>query len=123
MSRIFESQNQFVIRFPESVASLIEEYLDNPDGVEMPVVELELDRERKDVSQRIALKVAVNDEKFKATVMDLPTISSTFKTIDRINFFKSNDISELIHVHENEDECDNIYQDLAEKVMDKEESI
>jgi hypothetical protein len=40
MSRIFESQNQFVIRFPESVASLIEEYLDNPDGVEMPVVEL-----------------------------------------------------------------------------------
>jgi TATA-binding protein-associated factor Taf7 len=45
--------------------------------------------------------VGVNEEKFKATVMDLPSISSTFKTIDRINFFKSNDISELIVVHEN----------------------
>ena len=54
--------------------------------------------------------------------MDLPTISSTFKTIDRINFFKSNDISELIVVHENEEDCENIYQDMAEKVMDKEDS-
>lgn len=121
MSRIFEAQNQFVVRFPEHIASMIEEYLDSPDGLEMPNIELELDRERKDVSQRIALKFHINDEKYRATVMDLPTISSSFKTIDRINFFKSNDISELIVVHENEDDCENIYQDMAEKVMDKEE--
>jgi TATA-binding protein-associated factor Taf7 len=100
---------------------MIESYLDSPDTLEMPNIELELDRERKDVSQRIALKFHVNDEKYKATVMDLPTISSTFKTIDRINFFKSNDITELIVVHENEDDCENIYQDMSEKVMDKEE--
>ncbi len=61
MSRIFESQNQFVIRFPENIANLLDEYFDNPDGMEMPVVEMELDRERKDVSQRIGLKVSVND--------------------------------------------------------------
>lgn len=122
MSRIFEAQNQFVVRFPEHIASMIEEYLDSPDGLEMPNIELELDRERKDVSQRIALKFHINDEKYRATVMDLPTISSSFKTIDRINFFKSNDISELIVVHENEDDCENIYQDMAEKVMDKEDS-
>lgn len=120
MSRIFETQNQFVIRFPEHIANMLDEYFDNPDAVEMPVVDLELDRERKDVSQRIGLKVSVNDEKYKATVMDLPTISSTFKTLDRINFFKSNDISELIVVHENEEDCENIYQDMAEKIMDKE---
>ncbi len=67
----------------------------------MPNIEFELDRDRKDVNPRIALKFSINDEKYKATVMDLPTISSTFKTIDRINYFKSNDISELIVVHEN----------------------
>lgn len=32
--------------------------------------------------------------------MQLPSISSSFKTIDRVNFFKSNDISEMIVVHE-----------------------
>ena len=32
----------------------------------------------------------------------MPTISSTFKTIDRVNFFKSNDVSEMIMVHESE---------------------
>lgn len=51
--------------------------------------------------------------------MDLPTISSTFKTIDRINFFKSNDISEMIVVHEYEEDSENIYQDMAEKQMDR----
>jgi TATA-binding protein-associated factor Taf7 len=37
--------------------------------------------------------------------MELPTISSSFKTIDRINYFKSNDISEMIVVHGNDEEC------------------
>ena len=54
--------------------------------------------------------------------MELPTISSTFKTIDRVNFFKSNDVSEMILVHQNEEDADNIYRDTAEKVKDKEES-
>ncbi len=87
------------MRFPEHIAALIEEYMESPDTVDAPSIEFELDRDRKDVNPRIALKFNINDEKYKATVMDLPTISSTFKTIDRINYFKSNDISELIVVH------------------------
>lgn len=64
---------------------------------------MQLDRERqKEAFGRIALKFGVNGSQFKATVMDLPTITSTFKTIDRINYFKSNDISEMILVHQNE---------------------
>ena len=68
---------------------------------------MDLDRERqKDHISRIALKVNVGEKKeYKATVMELPTISSTFKTIDRVNFFKSNDISEMIVVHESEAEA------------------
>lgn len=45
--------------------------------------------------------------------MELPTISSTFKTIDRVNFFKSNDVSEMIVVHENEEDAEDIYRDMA----------
>lgn len=59
----------------------------------------------------------MDKQQYKASVMQLPTISSTFKTIDRVNFFKSNDISEMILVHESEgyiiDECD------AEKIQEK----
>ena len=113
MSRIFETQNQFVIRFPEDVAFQLNAYFDNPDGP-APELELDLDRDRfQTASPRIALKVGVNGEEYKASVMELPTVSSTFKTIDRINYFKSNDITEMIVVHENEEDCENIYQDMA----------
>ena len=53
-------------------------------------------------SPRISLITEINHKKYKSTVMDLPTISSSFKTIDRYNFFKSNDISEMIYVHEDD---------------------
>lgn len=80
----------------------------------MPDIVLDLDRQRqKDHSSRIALSVGVNGEDYKATVMELPTISSSFKTIDRVNFFKSNDVSEMIVVHESEDAAELIYQDMA----------
>lgn len=42
---------------------------------------------------RISLRVGVNGNEYNANVIQLPTISSTFKTIDRVNFFKSNDVS------------------------------
>ena len=51
--------------------------------------------------------------------MELPTVSSTFKTIDRINYFKSNDITEMIMVHDKDDHWENINQDMAERVMDR----
>ena len=47
MSRIFETQNQFIIRFPEEIAEQLNDYLDNPDNVDMPEIDLELDRERQ----------------------------------------------------------------------------
>lgn len=97
MSNIFESNNQMIIRFPEEIADQLHEYFEN--GGEEPELTLEVDPHRSDTVSRIALQVGVNGEKYKATVMELPTISSTFKTIDRVNFFKSNDISEMILVH------------------------
>ena len=111
-----------MIRFPEEVVRELNAYFDNPDN-DAPEIELDLDRERfQAVSPRVALKVGVNGEEYKASVMELPTISSTFKTIDRINYFKSNDITEMIVVHDQEDDWENIYQDMAEKVQDREGS-
>ena len=108
MSNIFDFQNQMVIRFPEEIAEQLHEYFEN--GGDEPEVTIQTDYSRSDINPRIALEVGINDEKYKATVVEMPTISSTFKTIDRVNFFKSNDVSEMIMVHESEydliNECD-----------------
>jgi TATA-binding protein-associated factor Taf7 len=90
-----------IMRFPEELAEKLHAYFDNPDNVNCPDLEIEIDPSRqKDLDPRLALKVQFDQENYKATVMELPTISSTFKTVDRINFFKSNDISEMIMVHD-----------------------
>ena len=66
------------------------------------------------------MNVALNGSNYKATVVELPTVTSSFKTIDRINFFKSNDIAEMIVVHENE--FDVINQSEAEEVINSKSS-
>ncbi len=72
-------------------------------------IQIQLDPKRqKQLDQRLGLSVTVAGDKYKATVMELPTISSTFKTIDRINFFKSNDVSEIIVVHDKYEDEENI---------------
>ena len=107
-ANIFDTNNQFIVRFPENVADVLHEYFSH--GSPSVEVTLERDPQPGNKSSRICLIVGVNDQKYKATVVDLPTTSSTFKTIDRFNFFKSNDISEMILVHEDEfdiiNDCD-----------------
>jgi TATA-binding protein-associated factor Taf7 len=100
MSNVFDKHNQFIIRFPEDVADAINEYFENgEEGVE---ITLQADPEPKNTTKRVSLKVTVDEKTYDASVVSMPTVSSTFKTIDRINFFKSNDVSEMIYVHENE---------------------
>lgn len=90
MSNIFNEQNQMIIRFPEEIADLLNQYFEK--GGDEPEVTIEAEK-RSEEHPRISLQVGINGDTFKATVVQLPTISSTFKTIDRVNFFKSNDVS------------------------------
>lgn len=57
----------------------------------------------------------------KASILQLPTISETFKTVDRVNFFKSNDISEMIYVHEQGDI--EVPPELARKTIEIKKSV
>lgn len=115
MSQIFDEHNQMIIRFPEEIAQQLNQYFLN--GGEQPEVTLQADYQQKETNPRVSLKVGVNGENYKATVVQLPTVSSTFKTIDRVNFFKSNDISEMIVVHENE--YDIINESQAETILQR----
>jgi len=65
-------------------------------------------------AQKLTFEVRYNDFKGKASLIELPTIIESHKTIDFINIFKSNDISQMIYVH-NQGEKE-VPESLAKKV-------
>jgi len=54
-------------------------------------------------AEKLEMKVRVDNQEFVASLLDLPTISETYRTVDRINLFKSNDVSQMIYVHKPEE--------------------
>ena len=46
----------------------------------------------------------MDDFESKASLVDLPCVIESFKTLDSINLFKSNNISQMIYVHPNNEE-------------------
>lgn len=64
------------------------------------------------------------------TLVDLPTITETYKTKDETNFFKSNDICQMIWVNENlnSNENKNVHQRInnvnqGRKVYEQKETV
>jgi TATA-binding protein-associated factor Taf7 len=59
----------------------------------------------------LLIRFKFGDFESRATVVDLPTITESYKTKDSINFFKSNSINQMIFVHPNNErsleECKN----------------
>ena len=46
----------------------------------------------------------MNNFESKASLMDLPCIIESHKTLDSVNLFKSNNISQMIYVHPNNED-------------------
>ena len=67
------------------------------------------------------MKIELDGETRKASILQLPTITETFKTVDHVNFFKSNDISEMIYVHE-EREAD-VPVEIAKRTFELKKSV
>ena len=44
-------------------------------------------------------KIKYKDFESSATLCELPCIIESYKTIDKINFFKSNDVCQMLYVH------------------------
>ena len=92
-------ENQFLIRFPEDFANQLNLYLDSKTEKE-PQLAIQPYVQREGDIEKVYLKVELDGVTKKASILQLPTITETFKTVDHVNFFKSNDISEMIYVHE-----------------------
>lgn len=87
MSKIYEHENQLIIRFPLEIADKIREAMDkNP--------QMKIDVHPK-LQSGLKFDVEIKDLNFKdmGTLVELPTITESYKTRDYINLFKSNDIN------------------------------
>lgn len=45
-----------------------------------------------------------NDFESKASILELPCVIESHKTLDSVNLFKSNNISQMLYVHPNNEE-------------------
>src|SRR5690606_22203805 len=45
---------------------------------------------------------AIGNQKYKATLVNIPTLLETYKTYDRSNYYKSADVGQMLVVHDSE---------------------
>ena len=102
MSKIYNVENQLILRVPEEVGKQINQIFESKAEEEKKEHEVELtpmyERDKDGTEQ---LKFDFRFGKFisKATLVELPCIIESHRTLDNINFFKSNDICQMIYVH------------------------
>eukprot|EP01017_Pseudomicrothorax_dubius_P037194 TRINITY_DN541_c0_g1_i4.p1 TRINITY_DN541_c0_g1~~TRINITY_DN541_c0_g1_i4.p1 ORF type:complete len:154 (-),score=30.22 TRINITY_DN541_c0_g1_i4:294-755(-) len=126
MSKIFEFENQLLLRVPPTVAEKLNAALSTEQTEEAPpTLELTpffaLDDEN---SESLRFKFKFGDFSSFGTLVDLPTITESAKSLDFINFFKSNDVTQMVYVHPNGetalDKCKD-WRTVAKKAISKTE--
>ena len=105
MADIFDKENQMILRVPDEIADrlneLFEDESENADNFIDITPFLTQDPQSKgDITQ---FKFKFENFESTATLVDLPCIVESMKSVDSINLFKSNDISQMIYVHPNKE--------------------
>ncbi|CAD8048166.1 unnamed protein product [Paramecium sonneborni] len=92
MSKIYERENQLIIRFPPEIAEKIRESFANNQQLPMTI--------EPKIGKGLEFEVSIKSLKYqdKGVLVDLPTITESYKSKDFINLYKSNDISQMIWV-------------------------
>ena len=97
MSKITERESQMILRVPEDIAEELNDlFEDEQEGME----------EYIDITPHITeengttFKFKFKNQERAGTLVNLPCIIESHKSVDSINMFKSNDISQMIVVHE-----------------------
>jgi len=111
MSKIYETENQLILRVPPEVAKKINESMNKMDDKqESDFLELIPYYENPQDQDTLKFQFRYGNFQSMASIVELPTIIESHKTLDHINYFKSNDISQMIVVHPNK-------EDTTEKLM------
>lgn len=97
-------ENQMILRVPEELADQINDLIEL-NGEEVDCLELK----PKIIKNKKGDEITQFDFKFqnfksKASIIELPCVIESHKTLDDINIFKSNNISQMIYVHPKNEE-------------------
>ena len=107
MSRANELESHMILRVPDHMAEKLHQYFDEEESESSNEKFIEVtpiifkNSEGEDVSQ---FKIDLQGEVTKATLLDLPCVIESHKTIDDINFFKVGNISQMVFVHPNRED-------------------
>jgi transcription initiation factor TFIID subunit 7 len=98
MSKSFEIESQMILRVPEKLADELNKMFDKAEGEDF--IELTpFITKNKDGEELTQFKVDINNFHSKASIIELPCIIESHKTLDDINIFKTSDISQMVYVH------------------------
>ena len=104
MSNSDEIESQMILRVPDNIAeqinALIDYQNDAADNVEL-VPQIIKNRHGEEVTM---FKFRLNNFESRASLIDLPCVIESQKTLDDVNYFKSANISQMIYVHPNNEE-------------------
>jgi len=109
-------EEQFILRVPPRVAEQIRELLQNAEKEQVPSSKdkkapkgprekdlgLEFTVEHGDSNRNVMMRIG--REEFIGTFVDLPCLIESHKTYDNVNYFKSQDISQMMLVHDPSEE-------------------
>jgi len=125
MSKIYQVENQVILRLPIEIARKVNQVMESKEtpegGAKEQTIEL-LPYPEKDGIEPPRFQFRYGDFVSRATLMELPNIIESQKTLDYINYLKSNDISQMIYVHpNNEDHFEKVKKSrrIARKIISK----
>ena len=122
MSDIFEKENQMILRVPDEIADRLNELFedDSPNAENYIDITPFLTQDPQSKGDLTQFKFKFENFESTATLVDLPCIVESMKSVDSINLFKSNDISQMIYVHPNKEKfLEEVpkHEKVAKKVM------
>lgn len=84
MSKVFESENQFILRVPPEIAEKLHAKLDGEDGDDFIDITPNIISNRQD-EEVTQFKFNYDGLELRASLLDLPCIIESQKSIDSIN--------------------------------------
>ena len=104
MSKSHEYESQMILRVPEAMSEKINNFLDSEEDTDDYVELVPQITKTRNGEEVTMFKFRIGDHEAKASLLDLPCVVESQKTIDDVNFFKSANISQMVYVHPNDEE-------------------
>ena len=99
MANIFDKENQMILRVPDEIADRLNDLFEE-EGADEQFIDITPCIVKNPKTGNVAqFKFKFENFEAPASLVDLPCIIESHKSVDSINMFKSNDISQMIYVH------------------------